>query len=105
MPLPETVAMNPGVQIITSTEREGMFEAVVRVCSERLTRDELIDLASDIAAAVKADPASASLAELVVTGWSPAGDTIDRDESVRTEYSMFTWDPTTSSVPLSKNWD
>lgn len=103
--LPAAVVLNPGVQTITSVDRPGMIEAVVRVCSDPMTEAELVDVASAIAVAIKSDPASELLSVLVVSSWSPGeGEYLQQDESVTSDFQLYTWDPG-AGAPLSSNWD
>lgn len=97
--------MNPGPQIITSTEKPGMFEAIVRICSAPLTDDDLREAANQIAMTIKGDQSSETLALLYVSAWEPGEDgELKEAGSVRAEYQMFTWDPA-AARPMSKNWD
>lgn len=105
-PLPTHIAMNPGVQIVTSTDRPGTFEAVVRICSDTIQSDELKTAATGIAVATKADPSSDLMSRLTVSGWSPdSSNKLQQGETVSTQYQTYTWDDQTSGVPLDNNWD
>ena len=97
---PTAVLMH--VQTITSIDEPGMTEAVARVCSEPMTEDELIDIATAIAVAIKPSKASDDLAVLVVSAWQPDGDSIAQGETVRSDYQLFTWEP---GSPTARNWE
>lgn len=102
--LPSDVALAPGVQVISSTKRPGTYEAVVRVCSEPLDRAELIAIANVIAVSItRAAGGSDGLSVLVVSAWHPDGQYLGQGESVRTQFSTFTWDP--SGPPLDRHWE
>lgn len=104
VPLPQGIQLTPGVQTITSVENPGSFETVVRVCSESLTEDALIEIGNAIAVPLSQSAAGDTLSVLVVSGWSPDGDTLKQDETITTEFQMYTWNPN-AAVPLSSNWE
>lgn len=101
--LPEGVSNAIGTQVISSTKREGMFEAVARICSEPLSLDELKAVATTIAQAIYADPANETVSLLKVSSWVPDGSgSIDQQQSVDTDYQMYLWDADPSLLP--SNW-
>ncbi len=105
-PLPNGVAMKPGVQLVGSTQRPGEFDAVVRICSEPLNMDTLKEIATAIATETKLNTASELLSTLTVSSWSPdTNHKLKQGETVSTEFAIYTWDAATSGVPLKNNWE
>lgn len=103
--LPPGVVLTPGVQVITSTE-SGKLDAVVRICSEPLGPDGLVDVGNQIAAAVYASDARDLLSRLVISPLVPDGDAIVQDPATRprsTDYAAHSWDPATG--PHDGNWE
>ena len=103
--LPETISLNLGVQVITSTDEPGMFEAVARVCSNPLTHDQLAEVGNAIAIAIYAAPEHKSLTRLIVAPWVPDGDSVQPDpqlDAISTDYELYLWD---HAGPLDGNWD
>lgn len=105
--LPEGVTLNPGMQIITSVDRPGEFEAVARLCSDAMTGDVLAEAASAIAVAIAALPERPPLAVMKASAWEPAEngylDGADVD-TISTDFELYTWDPN-AGPPLATNWD
>lgn len=101
--LPPTVVLMH-VQTIHSVDEDepGMNEAVARVCSYPMTEDELIEIATAIAVAMKPSKVSDDLAVLVVSAWHPDGDSIAQGEAVQSDYQLFTWEP---GSPMASNWE
>ena len=103
--LPDGIELKPGVQVIDSTSEPGQVEAVVRICQgSQMSEAELIEVASAIAVAIKADPVSDALEVLVVSSWYPDGEYLAQGGSVTTEYGMYTWDPD-AAAPMASNWE
>lgn len=102
--LPEGVSLVPGVQSITSAGESGMIDMVARICSSPMSKSRLIEVANIIALAVKAEPASESLATLVVSAWYPNGEYLGEGEKVSADFQLYTWDPA-AAAPMASNWD
>lgn len=102
-PLPEGVLLNPGVQTIASADRPGMYETVVRVCSEPLSNADLIEVGNAVAVPLAQSPAADTLTTLIITGWSPDGKYLKKDASVTADFQMYTWNPD-AAAPISSNW-
>lgn len=68
---PDLVLM--GTQVITNSDAEGMFDAVVRICSDDLSSDEVEGIGHDVTAAILASDAGPTLATIRVTLWIPDG--------------------------------
>lgn len=103
--LPESVTLRLGVQVIDSVDEAGMVEAVARICSEPLSKDELTTVATTIAQAVYADPSHETVALLKVSSWVPVSDGSDaltQDQSLDTDFQMYLWDADPSLLP--SNW-
>lgn len=101
--LPESVTLRLGVQVIDSVDEAGMVEAVARICSDTLTKDELTAVATTIAQAVYADPSQETVALLKVSSWVPDGSgSVAQDQSLDTDYQMYLWDADPSLLP--SNW-
>lgn len=64
--VPEGVAV-VGVQSVSNVEDRRDIDAIVRVCSPGLVGDELKDVATSIAQAVKASPVGSTVASMRVT--------------------------------------
>lgn len=103
--LPTAVVLAPGVDVVASASRAGLFDVTADVCSQPLPRSALIAVANEVALAIAADPSSAQVGDLVVTGWVPADDgTLEESLSVRTDFPAHTWQRG-SARPLSSNWE
>ncbi|MFD6093977.1 hypothetical protein ACFWGN_17825 [Oerskovia sp. NPDC060338] len=103
--LPETVTLRLGTQVIDSIDEAGMVEAVARICSEPLSKDELTAIATTIAQAIYADPSHETVALLKVSSWVPVSDGSDaltEDQSLDTDYQTYLWDADPSLLP--SNW-
>lgn len=103
--LPDGMILNPGVQVVDSTSESGQIEAVVRICQDaQMSENELIEIASAVAVAIKGDPVSDRLEVLVVSSWHPDGEHLAQGESVMTDYGMYTWD-LDAAAPMDTNWE
>lgn len=103
--LPPGVVLTPGVQVIDSTE-SGKLDAVVRICSDPLAPDELIDVANELAVTLYGSAARELVGRLTVSPWVPDGEAIAQDTAIRarsTDFPAHAWDP--SSGPLDSNWE
>jgi hypothetical protein len=106
--LPIGVIVSPGitVQASSASGSSPMFDAVVRVCSHRISRTELISIGNAMAAAAYADPSHWSLATLTIATWIPV-DTgaIGQDplnEPITTDFQSHDW--SAASQGLSGAW-
>ena len=102
--MPAGVSLNLGVQVIDSTDSPGDFEAVARVCSDPLTRSELLTVGNSIAQAIYSAPGHDRLSRLMVSPWVPDGNTVQQDpamDPINTDYHLFLWD---HAGPLDSNW-
>lgn len=102
--LPTVVVLGPDVEVVAS-DRPGMFDVVVGVCSEPLPRRVLIGVANEIAVAIAGEPASELVATLTVVGWAP-DDAADLQETgrVSTDFPAHAWERG-AAAPLSGNWE
>lgn len=103
--LPAGVVLNPGLQVIESVDEAGMLEVVARVCSSGLDHDSLVDVGSEIAAAIYAAPEHSSVTLLMVSSYVPTGDFLDKQpdlDVVQTDYELYLWDAEPAS--LASNW-
>lgn len=105
----QTVVLPAGVsllvtQVVTSTEEEGMLEAVVRVCSEPLSDEQVAGIANAMATAIYAAPAKERLSDLYVSTYVPgAGGTERGGLSLKTEsYQSYLWDA--GDERIVRNW-
>lgn len=100
------VVLNPGVQTVVSTDKPGMIDAVARICSNVMSKSDVIAVANAIAVSIKGDPSSDILSVLIVQAWHPGADGfLSQGESVTTDFQSYTWDASASAVPLDINWD
>ena len=98
--------LNPGLQVIPSTDDPGMVEAVARVCSAGVDRAELVEAGNAIAQAIYADPSHDSVTLLMVSSYTPAGEYLDKQpgiDVIKTDYELFLWDA--GAETLDRNWE
>ncbi|CAN7244516.1 hypothetical protein LJR045_001005 [Microbacterium sp. LjRoot45] len=98
------VVLNPGLQIVGSTDDPGKLEIIARVCSSGLSREQLIDAANAIAVALYGSPDVDDITLLLVSSWVPSGEYLDRDpgvDVVQTDYELYLWD---ADVSLDGHW-
>lgn len=104
--LPAGVVLNPGIQIIPSTDDPGAVEVVARVCSEGVDRSGLVEAGNAIAKAIYADPSRDTVTLLMVSSWVPTGDYLDMQpdlDRIQTDYELYLWDAEPSR--LASNWE
>lgn len=103
--LPTAVVIEPGVEVVASADRPGLFDVVVGVCSEPLPRRVLIGVANEIAVAIAADPSTELVGDLVVVGWAPGeAGVVEETGRVSTDFPVHTWERG-AAAPLSGNWE
>jgi hypothetical protein len=103
--LPDGVILNPGIQVIPSTDDPGAVEVVARVCSAGLDRAELVDVGNAIAQVLYADPSRDSVTLLMVSSYVPTGDFLDSQpnlDPIRSDFELFLWDG--GADRLDSNW-
>ncbi|NLP82566.1 hypothetical protein HF576_01765 [Microbacterium sp. CFH 90308] len=105
-PLPPGVVQLGPPQIIASVDEPGTYEAVVRICSEPIDREQLVVVGNIIAKTIYSDPSHESLSVLVVTSWVPDGaGSVETADSIRTrDYSVILWDSETAP-PNASAWE
>ncbi|MFD4957162.1 hypothetical protein [Microbacterium sp. NPDC058389] len=87
------------IQVIDSTAEPGMYEAVARVCSSPLTRDQLVDAGTAIGAAVYATASAPTLATLAVEAWEPGDKYLREGETiVAHDFQSYLWDNTNGAI-------
>jgi hypothetical protein len=98
--IPASVSRQIGTQVISSVDQPGMYEAVVRVCSEPLAREQLLEIANAVALAIYSDPSHETLTLLKVSSWVPDGaGSVEQDYSLTTDsYQDYLWDNTTGAI-------
>lgn len=103
--LPPGIVLNPGMQVIASSDDSGMVEAVARICSGGMTRDQLVEAGGAIARSLAASPFGDTLTKLTVSPYTPSGQYLDRDpdtQPITTDFELFIWDAEPST--LARNW-
>jgi hypothetical protein len=95
--LPNDVIVSPGITVQASSTpgTSAMYDAVVRVCSHRISRTELVSIGNAMAAAAYADPSHGSLATLTIATWIPVDtNAIGQDpfnEPITTDFQAHDW--------------
>lgn len=95
--LPTGIIVGPGITVQDSSVSGAspMYDAVVRVCSRRMSHNELVGIGNAVAAAAYADPSHPSLATLTIASWIPVdNDAIGQDpfnEPITTDFQSHDW--------------
>lgn len=104
--MPAGVVLNPGFQIIGSTDDPGRVEVVARICSDGVDRAKLIEAGNSIAQAIYADPSHDTVTLLMISSYVPTGDYLDKQpnlDTIKTDYELYLWDADEDS--LASNWE
>lgn len=87
------------VQVISSVDEAGLYEAVARVCGAPMDEDRLIEIGNAIGAAIYESPAAETLAVLTVSAWQPGGEFLEEGETIiAPDYQSYLWDNTTGAL-------
>lgn len=100
--LPASVVLGPTFAVTRSAARPDGVDAVIAVCSDAITRDELISVGTQIAVAIDADPHHAELVTLEIVPWTTIDPPAIAQDAViapiTTDFSAHDWTGTASAL-------
>jgi len=103
VPLPDNVVLM-GTHVLASSDVDGAVDAIIYVCSEQLTDDEVFALGTAFGSAIEASPAGNTLASLRLSLWVPDGaGAVMKSTRIRCEdFQVYLWGEALSD---SSNWE